>query len=91
MARLIAYVCLSFYILQLIWASIIVFEVCVLFFAWLYRLIRPADPAQREARSKAWNQEQLSFWGSYREAEIAERKYLRAKKANGGATPPSWV
>ena len=56
------------------------FEFLVIFSCWLYRLLRPTDPELKEARSRAWNDEHLSFWGSYREAELAEQKYLMELK-----------
>lgn len=63
--------------MQLVMASIIVTFYVIIFICWIYRLIWPADQKLRERRYAAWNQEHLSFWSSWREAEEAERQYKR--------------
>lgn len=70
----------SFWILQAIFAGIVVFEFVVIFSCWLYRLAQPSDPRQKDVRYAAYAQEHLSFWSSWREAELAEQQYLKEKR-----------
>lgn len=69
----------AFWILQAVFGAIIVFEFIVIFTCWLYRLVWPADQQRKTVRYQAYEQEHLSFWRSFREAEEAERRYLKEK------------
>lgn len=78
----------SFRIMQVIMAGFIVTCYVVIFTCWIYRLIWPADQELRNRRYAAWNQEHLSFWSSWREAEEAEREYRKnVSRRNSGTLP----
>jgi hypothetical protein len=64
-----------FWVLQAVLGGFVVSCYLVIFTCWIYRLIWPPDESLRQARYAAWNKEQLSFWSSWREAEMAEREY----------------
>ena len=75
----------AFWILQAIFGGIVVFQFAVIFVCWLYRLVHPVDPQRKTVRYQAYEQEHLSFWSSFREAEEAERRYLREKTGSSPA------
>lgn len=73
--------------MQVILGGVIIFFYCVIFTCWIYRLIWPANRELRELRSAAWNDEHLSFWSSWREAEQVEREYKRRSNRHEGGSP----
>jgi hypothetical protein len=79
----------AFWILQAVFGGIVVFQFTVIFVCWLYRLLRPADPQRKAVRYQAYEQEHLSFWTSFREAEEAEKRYVREKGIKSGASTTS--